>query len=261
MALAGADSSLLTIETDLDAGELRDRLRAWEPWQWRIEFSNGVSTAEFEHGEPFVDDTLAVFRSFAKQLPAGLEGGTALDIGCRIGHNSLQLSREHGVTVTGVDASAQNIDIARYLAEAGQIDSARFHLADPNQFLLPDRFDLILHVGSLELLRDPFLALRHAVQMLRPGGCLVLEHASYRDPNGDGTLCRFHPHLGPQDRGKPWWSLGPAAVSNMLRAAGCARIQVNHESPGTESIYRRVVMAYRSGSAPDAATASSHSST
>ncbi len=82
--------------------------------------------------------------------------------------------------------------------------------------------------------------------MLSPGGRLVLEHATYLDPGGDETLCRFHPHFGPPDQGKPWWSLGAAAVLNMLRAAGCDKFDIVHVSPEHDGVYRRLLIAHRS---------------
>ena len=256
MTAAGTHNDRLLIETDVDADELRERLRDFSPWPSAIDFSNGVSTSELERSEPFDDDPLATFRMFAEQLPQGLAGGRALDIGCRLGHNTFHLTGQYGAVVTGIDPSGRNIEIARYLAQVGHIEGARFQLGDSNQFLSDERFDLILHLHTLEYLRDPFLALRNAVHMLNPGGCLVLEHATYRDPEGDDTLCRFHRHTGPQDRNEPWWSLGAAAVINMLQAAGCSRFEIVHVSPEANHTYRRLLIAYRSGSAPGASTSS-----
>ena len=256
MTAAGTQHDRLLIETDVEAKELRERLGDFSPWPSAIEFSNGVSTSEFERAEPFDDDPLATFRMFAEQLPPGLEGGKALDIGCQLGHNTFHLTQQYGAVVTGIDPSRRNIEIARYLAQVSRTGAARFQLGDPNQFLSDERFDLILHLHTLEYLRDPFLALRNAVHMLNPGGCLVLEHATYRDPEGDDTLCRFHRHIGPRDRSKPWWSLGAAAVINMLQAAGCARCDIVHVSPEENHIYRRLLIAYRSAPEPSASAPS-----
>ncbi len=235
----------LYIETDLDPDQLRERLRAWAPWRYAIRFSNGVSTTEFEPGEFFVTGPLAKFRLFQDSLPDDLDGGRALDVGCNIGHNSLHLGRAYGMQVTGVDVSARNIEVARYLATIGGFDRVRFHLADANQFMSARRFDLILHLGTLLFLRDPFTALRNTVKMLRPGGCLALETQSYGDPEDDGTLCKFHLHTSPADRGAPWWSLGRSSVANMLRSAGCDRVEIVNEWQLALHLYRTVFVAYR----------------
>ncbi len=238
------DGALL-IDTDVDPAELRARLRAWAPWRHAIEFSNGVSTTEFESGEFFVNRPLTKFRLFEGRLPDDLDGGSALDVGCNIGHNSLHLGRRYGMEVTGVDVSPRNVEVARYLAAIGGFEGVRFHLADATRFVSDRQFDLILHLGTLMFLPDPFLALRKTVKMLRPGGCLVLEIESYVDPGGDGTLCQFHPHTGPADRGAPWWSLGKRSVENMLHVAGCDRVEIVNEWEFTERLHRTIFLAFR----------------
>jgi 2-polyprenyl-3-methyl-5-hydroxy-6-metoxy-1,4-benzoquinol methylase len=241
-----AQYSHLRIETDVDPEELRARLGEWAPWRYAVEFSNGVDTTEFERGEFFVEEPLAKFQQFGAHLPAGLAGGEALDIGCGIGHNSIHLRRHYKMNVTGVDARPANVDIARYLVEIGGIDNVRFQLGDAARFISDQRFDLILHLTTLTFMRDPFQALRNAVQMLRPGGgCLVLEHRRYRDPEGDDTLCKFHPHLGPDDRDKPWWSLGSSAVENMLWNAGCGRVEIVSEWEYEDRLWSTFYVAYR----------------
>ncbi len=47
-------------------------------------------------------------------------------MGCKVGYNSLALCQQSGVALTGVDVSAMDIEIARFLAKAGRIEGARF---------------------------------------------------------------------------------------------------------------------------------------
>lgn len=49
----GMEKHLLTLQTSVAAEELRERLRPWEPWAIRVDFSNGVSTEDFKRRTPF----------------------------------------------------------------------------------------------------------------------------------------------------------------------------------------------------------------
>lgn len=235
----------LVIDTQVPPYILRDELRMWEPWRYAIDFSNGVTTADLERGPFFVEEPLEKFWLFGKYLPPDLHGATALDVGCNIGHNAFHLRQHYGMTVTGVDNSPRNIALAQFLADVGTIDGVEFLCRDANELRLDRSFDLVLHLTTLLFLPDPFRALRNTVSMLAPGGCLILEAETYRDPDGHRTLCQFHPHTDPND-GEPWWSLGPAAVECMLRSAGCSDVAQVFEWKFEERLYRTVFVAHRS---------------
>ncbi|HBM61418.1 MAG TPA: SAM-dependent methyltransferase [Citreicella sp.] len=83
-------------------------------------------------------------------------GMRVLDIGCGWGGMALTLARDHGVHVTGVTLSKNQLATARRrAAEEGLADRTDFRLLDYR--LLQDRFDRIVSVGMLEHVGAPHL--------------------------------------------------------------------------------------------------------
>ena len=92
----------LTLQTSLEPQELRTRLKKWEPWSIRIDFSNGVSTNEFQRRIPFSEHPLSKFNAFEKAVPfPNLKGGRLLDLGCAFGYNSINVAAKYGLSCTG----------------------------------------------------------------------------------------------------------------------------------------------------------------
>ena len=96
---------------------------------------------------------------------------SVLDLGCGNGWLTAALSR-CGFDATGLDSSLSGIHIARNAHR-----HVPFHLADA---LLPPaedlwaRFDAVVAVEILDHVAQPRLLLQHALQMLRPGGLLLV---------------------------------------------------------------------------------------
>lgn len=105
----------------------------------------------------------------ARGVPAG---SSLLDAGCGSGRHAAELARL-GYRVTGVDASAELIEVARAAARW-----CRFEVADLRTWRPPQPFDAALCRGVLnDLIADEdrtaaVAALRRA---LRPGGVLVAD--------------------------------------------------------------------------------------
>jgi hypothetical protein len=60
---------VLTLPTSLSPDELREKLRKWEPWMIRIDFTNGVSTSECKQLTPFAEYPLGKFGVVEDALP------------------------------------------------------------------------------------------------------------------------------------------------------------------------------------------------
>jgi len=107
------------------------------------------SCAYFERGDETLEQAqLAKKRHVAKKLllRPGLE---VLDIGCGWGGMAITLAQEHGVRVTGITLSEEQLGVARARAQAaGLSDRVRFELADYRG--LDRRFDRIVSVGMFE---------------------------------------------------------------------------------------------------------------
>lgn len=224
------------VETSLSADALRDQLKQWEPWRFRVFFSNGVRTTDLTTVAPFVDRPAGQWRVFESKIPdAALRGGKALDIGSNIGHMCHHLRQRYGMEVLGVERSQRNLEVASFLVETAGIDGIHFVDEDANSFLSAERFELIVHLATLDNLKDPFRALQNAGTMLAPGGYLALATQIYKDPSGDETLCKFIPHQADAPFGI-WWSLGKDALLNMLEHAGFVDVQVLLEWAAPEQI-------------------------
>lgn len=101
-----------------------------------------------------------------REVIAGLEPGTALDIGCGEGQNTRFLV-EHGWSALGIDISRTAIARARERARAG----ARFEVIDARSWKPEAQFDLVISTYALPPSgkgRDTALAM--AAAAVAPGG-------------------------------------------------------------------------------------------
>jgi SAM-dependent methyltransferase len=106
-----------------------------------------------------------------------LAPGTALDIGCGTGDNSIYLAK-HGWQVTGVDFVAKAVDKARAKASANKLD-IKFARADATRLSsegVGTNFDLIVDNGCLHGMsaedRDAYV--REVTAVAAPSGRLLL---------------------------------------------------------------------------------------
>jgi 2-polyprenyl-6-hydroxyphenyl methylase/3-demethylubiquinone-9 3-methyltransferase len=106
-----------------------------------------------------------------------LQGRTALDVGCGAGLLAEPLARL-GATVTGLDASAELIAVAREHATAQglTIDYRAGELAE-----LEGQFDLLTCMEVIEHVADPAAFVRALAKRLAPDGLLILS-----TPNATG---------------------------------------------------------------------------
>lgn len=99
-----------------------------------------------------------------------LEGKTALDVGCGAGLLTEPLARL-GAKVTGIDAAAEVIDVARRHSEAMRLEIG-YRAAAVEE--IAGEFDLVTAMEVIEHVADPAAFLRSLAQRLAPGGLLIL---------------------------------------------------------------------------------------
>ena len=106
-------------------------------------------------------------------LAAGLTPATALDLACGTGAITAELIKR-GLTVTGLDGSAEMLSVARQ-----RLPGVELVQADLRDFQLDRRFDLITCVfdslNNLTEAADLGHALTQAAQHLNPGGLLAFD--------------------------------------------------------------------------------------
>lgn len=172
----------------------------------RLDYITGQITAEFARDRRSL-------RPF--------EGLRLLDIGCGGGLISEPMARL-GAAVTGADAAAENIEVARLHAE--QSGLAIDYRAVTAESLLAEgaQFDVVLALEIVEHVADPQQFLTTCARLLRPGGVLIASTLN-RTPQsfaaaivGAEWVMRWLP------RGTHEWRrfIRPDELAGMFEAAG-----------------------------------------
>ena len=149
------------------------------------------------------------------------EGLRLLDIGCGGGLVAEPMARL-GAAVTGADAAAENIEVAR--VHAAQADLSIDYRATTAEAILAEgaRFDVVLALEIVEHVADPQEFITTCARLLRPGGLLIASTLN-RTPQsfaaaivGAEWIMRWLP------RGTHEWSrfLRPTELGAMFDAAG-----------------------------------------
>lgn len=122
-------------------------------------------------------------------VPAGLEGKTVLDIGCRRGKGVFKLSDRVGARgrAIGVDWVSDHVDEALARMDRAARDTGlpannmEFYVAYPEDLLAvgigDSAVDVVFVNSVLHLTRDPSQVLAELHRVLKPGGLLVCEVA------------------------------------------------------------------------------------
>ena len=122
----------------------------------------------------FVRDTAAARFGRDVRAPRPFDGLRLLDIGCGGGLLSEPMARL-GFAVTGVDASAENVAVARVHAEEGGLD-VDYRAATAEALLAEGAgpFDVVLAMEVVEHVADPAAFLRTCARLVAPGGVLIV---------------------------------------------------------------------------------------
>ena len=248
-------------------------------WFHSIDLGQGEITGGVKSVEELEAEAIAL------NLPDSLSGQSVLDIGAWDGYFSFEMERR-GASVTALDHYAWSVDHIRYqhyhtaALAAGEplvppeeapgvwdpvnlpgragFDRARAALGSKVQPVLADfmtmdlstlgRFDVVLFLGVLYHLKDPFLALRRLRQLT--AGTAVIESATVLIPGWtDERLWMFLE--GPELNVDPsnWWAPTPTGLAAMCRAAGFSAVRIIAQpleyaapGPGYHLHYGRIVV-------------------
>ncbi len=128
----------------------------------------------------FTQSRQQFLQGFLPNLKQALRLETALDVGCGVGDFSLFL-RDFGFRVSALDGRRDNLEEAQR-----RVENVSFHQADVEDTSLPTlgSFDLVLCVGLLYHLENPFRAIRNLFALT--GRVLIVE--SMCIPDGSTSL-------------------------------------------------------------------------
>jgi tRNA (mo5U34)-methyltransferase len=206
-------------------------------------------------------------------LPARLDGKRVLDIGSWDGYFSFEMERRGAASVTALDHYAWAVDHRRYQAYYLEATAAGEPIRPPDEtpeawdpenlpgragfdlartalksrvepvvgdFMAMDlaplgQFDLVLFLGVLYHLKDPFLALRRLRQVTRRRGLAIIETAVVAIPGwvADPLWVFFEGAELNQDASN-WWAPTIGGLTAMCRAAGFANTSVIATPPEYE---------------------------
>jgi 2-polyprenyl-3-methyl-5-hydroxy-6-metoxy-1,4-benzoquinol methylase len=103
----------------------------------------------------------------------GEQGLSILNAGCGSGEFSFQLAAR-GHRVLGIDPAPDYIDLARLNAERAGIDNCSFLVSSIEDFASDEVFDCVAATDVLEHIADDFAAFEKLVQLVKPGGILLI---------------------------------------------------------------------------------------
>ncbi len=121
----------------------------------------------------FIRDHLAAHFDRQALGPRPLQDLSVLDIGCGGGLLCEPLCRL-GANVTGIDAGADAVDVARRHAAEMGLDIEYRHLPPENLAQSAETYDVVLTMEVVEHVSDLGAFLTAAAGLLRPGGAMVL---------------------------------------------------------------------------------------
>lgn len=136
-------------------------------------------------------------------------GQRVLDSGSGVGDVALLLARLVGPTgeVIGVERDLRSISRARTRIEEAGLHNVQFIESDVAQVRSDKLFDAVVGRYILMFLPDPASVLRSLSQLVRPGGVLVFQEASY-----SSFLSAARP--------LPLWSAGALLLGEVFRRCG-----------------------------------------
>jgi SAM-dependent methyltransferase len=173
--------------------------------------------AELQEGERRPDFDQCIRRT---RIGAGTE---VLDLGCGAG-GFCRLAARAGACVTGIDAAAAMVEIARE-----RVPDGRFDVGDIQFLPYEDRsFDVVTGFHSLPFAADPLAALREAARVAKPAGSLFIVVFGREERNELtavlGAIRSLLPAARPSAPG-PTALSGPGVLDDLLASVGVRTIE------------------------------------
>jgi 2-polyprenyl-3-methyl-5-hydroxy-6-metoxy-1,4-benzoquinol methylase len=185
---------------DQSTDELAAEVAALTPWLVPFDLGRDVTTmprtpatAVTEQAYLFRRDLIT--GTLADVLGDELGDTTVLDIGCNCGYFSLDLADRGVRSVRGVDLRANNIAQANFLAEHFGVDGVTFEVRDSRELEGVEQFDVVLNLGLLYHVTEPFELVRQTYELCRR--MAIIDTSCALEPFAGFVI------VGDRDVGKP----------------------------------------------------------
>jgi SAM-dependent methyltransferase len=213
---------------DHSTADLGARVAELGPWDVPFPLGDGMTTMS-DRTRAAVAEKRFLYRlalingAVATLLGDALPTTTILDIGCNCGLFSLDLAGRGASRVDGVDLRPKNIAQARFLAEHYGIENATFEVRDADDIPTDARWDVVLNLGVLYHVLNPFELIRRTFELCR--SFAVVDTVCHTEPVS-GYFVMGDKDVTAAAEGRESYELHPTyrAVIDTIRHAGFSEI-------------------------------------
>lgn len=214
-------SGVLTIETDKPRHETDQFCKDLEPWRVVVEFDNGTKTTDFARRDfmfnRFPLGKMRIFNQFIN-LEA-FKNKSILDIGFNEGYHSIFFAKYLNCQVDAIDVLGSALTRAKKISEFLDLD-INYSIDNAITYRRDEKYDLILHLGTLYHLTDVSTAIKNAAASLKQDGHLFLETITYE--GGSEYDCQFL--AGINNDSSNIWALSVPTLDYMFKECGLSRM-------------------------------------
>lgn len=217
-----------TATAPLNAEEKRRQMAAYR-WFHSIDLGDGVVTKGVKPPERLAFQAARIFR-----FP--IAGQSVLDIGCWDGFFAFEAKRRGASRVLAADhhvwthgwGKKAAFELARRCVEPSvelrEIELEKMTPASVGEF------DVVLHLGILNHLKNPLAAMEQAAALTRR--MLVVETHVDTSLPAEPPAMRFYPFDELNNNASNWWGPNVSCVHAMLQVCGFKRIEVDTDYSG-----------------------------
>ena len=121
----------------------------------------------------YIRDRIARHFCREREDESALAGLRILDVGCGAGLLCEPLA-ELSTNVVGIDATAKNIEIARWHAVQSSLDIDYRHCLAEHMLDTGETFDVVLNTEVVEHVADPEQLMKECSALMKPGGIMII---------------------------------------------------------------------------------------
>jgi ubiquinone/menaquinone biosynthesis C-methylase UbiE len=182
----------------------------------------------------------AELQEYAQSLCTGLDGASALEIGCGDGSDAVGLVRQFkAARVVAIDIAEKRLEVARQnVRRAGLEDRIELRRMDANRLDFPDREFDVIFCNSVMLFLDRERFIPEAIRVLKPGGRLLL----FRESLAGNPLLGAYRALWPAG-----WKRGAEKFAKRLTVREIEEIGRRFASYEHREFYLLFTLLYRLG--------------